>query len=232
MVRADRRCERGGPCGDERHALDPDLREQPRELILHHVGERARDDQRRRAGRILRQFGDDAGEARILALRERGLDPAARIIEHPRPAGMLCRQPQRGARQVELDDFGRAGADEEQQFYLGSPLQQPVHHAVELLVRVRQSGKVALADDRGRETWLGEDHDARRRLDQVRARAAADDEEKRVLDLAMEPDDPGQPAEHRALARIAEGGHPAHAAIGPDWRASRNFRTYCAALMQ
>ena len=39
---------------------------------------------------------------------------------------------------------------------------------------------------------------------QVRAGARADDEEERVLDLAVQPDDAGQPAEHLALAALAQ----------------------------
>ena len=79
-----------------------------------------------------------------------------------------------------------------------------VHDAVELVVDVGQAGEVALVDDRGREARLGEDHHAGRRLDQVRAGARADDEEEGVLDLAVQPDDAGQAAEHLALAALAQ----------------------------
>ena len=75
---------------------------------------------------------------------------------------------------------------------------------VELVVGVGQAGEVALLDDRGGEARLGEDHHAGGRLDQVRAGARADDEEEGVLDLAVQPDDAGQAAEHLALAALAQ----------------------------
>ena len=76
--------------------------------------------------------------------------------------------------------------------------------AVEFVVGVGEAGEVALVDDRGGEARLGEDHHAGGRLDQVRAGARADDEEERVLDLAVQPDDAGQAAEHLALAALAQ----------------------------
>ena len=79
-----------------------------------------------------------------------------------------------------------------------------VDDAVELVIGVGQAGEVALVDDRGGEARLGEDHHAGRRLDQVRAGARADHEEERVLDLAVQPDDAGQAAEHLALAALAQ----------------------------
>ena len=75
-------------------------------------------------------------------------------------------------------------------------------------LRVGQAGQVALLDDRGREARLGEDHHAGGRLDQMRAGARADDEKEGVLDLAVQPDDAGQAAEHLALAALAQ-----HAAL-------------------
>jgi hypothetical protein len=41
-------------------------------------------------------------------------------------------------------------------------------------------------------------------LEQVRAGARSDDEEKRILHLAVQPDDPRQPAEHLALTALAQ----------------------------
>ncbi|MGC4075750.1 MAG: hypothetical protein QM702_01685 [Rubrivivax sp.] len=65
-------------------------------------------------------------------------------------------------------------------------------------------GEVAVVDDRGGEARLGEDHHAGGRLDQVRAGARPDDEEEGVLDLAVQPDDAGEAAEHLALAAFAQ----------------------------
>ena len=49
---------------------------------------------------------------------------------------------------------------------------------------------------------LGEDHYPGGRLDEMGAGARADDEEEGVLDLAMQPDDPGEAAEYRPLAAL------------------------------
>src|SRR3954452_22635279 len=68
----------------------------------------------------------------------------------------------------------------------------------------RQPGQVALLDDGGGEARLGEDHDAGGRLHQMRAGAGADDEEERVLDLAVQPDDAGQAAEDLALPPLPQ----------------------------
>ena len=79
-----------------------------------------------------------------------------------------------------------------------------VDDAVEFVVGIGQAGEVAFVDDRGGEARFGEDHDAGGGLDQVRAGARADDQEERILDLAVQPDDAGQPAEHLALAAFAQ----------------------------
>ena len=79
------------------------------------------------------------------------------------------------------------------------------HDAVEFVVGVGQAGEVALVDDGGREARLGEDHHAGGGLDQMRAGARADHQEERVLDLAVQPDDAGQAAEHLALAALDAG---------------------------
>ncbi len=119
---------------------------------------------------------------------------------------------------------------------------------------VGQARQVALVDDRGGEARLGKDHDAGGRLQEVRAGAAADHEEERVLYLAVQPDDAGQPAEHFALAafaqhrrieaaarcgrRLQSGGHQACLSPCAVWcqgscaasRAARSFSRNCAAL--
>ena len=76
--------------------------------------------------------------------------------------------------------------------------------AIQFVIRIRQSREVALVDDRRGEPRFGEDHHARGRLNQMRAGARADDQEERILDLAMQPDDAGQAAEHFPLAALAQ----------------------------
>ena len=148
--------------------------------------------------------GNERGETGILALRECRLDSAAGIIEHADRGRKRLRQPHRGARQIELDDFGRTGADQKQQLDVRPALEQLRHDPVEFVVGIGEPGEIPLVDDRGREARLGEDHHAGRGLDEMRAGARTDDEEERVLDLAVQPDDAGQPAEHLALAALAE----------------------------
>jgi hypothetical protein len=116
------------------------------------------------------------------------------------------------AGEVELDDLGRAGADEEQLLDVGAAAEEAFDLAVELFMGVGHAGQIALFEDRGAEARLGEDHHAGGRLQEMRAGARAHDEEERVLHLAVQPDDAGQAAEDLALAaflqdgRIAAGG--------------------------
>lgn len=134
---------------------DAERVEQPEELVLDDIGQRADDHQ----ARFRRCVGGEAGhqrrEAGILPLGEGRFDPAARIVEDPGRPAMLHRQPGRGAREVELDHLRRAGADEEQQLYVGPAQQHLVDDAVELVVAVRHPREIALLDDRGGEARLG-----------------------------------------------------------------------------
>ncbi len=97
---------------------------------------------------------------------------------------------------------------------VGAPVEQALHLALEFLLRVGEPGEVALLEDRGAEARLGEDHHAGGGLQEVRAGARADHKEEGVLHLAVEPDDPGQPAEHLALAAFLEDGRVAAARGG------------------
>ena len=247
-VRPDRREVGGAARRQGEHRRDAELGKDPAELVLDDVGQRADDQERlRRVGGGGGHRRHQRGEARVLALGEGRLDAAARIVEDAGARRMLGFEAAGGARQVELDHLRRARPDEEQQFDLGPPREQPVDDSVEFLVGVGKAGEVALLDDRGGETRLGEDHDARGGLQQMGAGPAADDEEERVLDLAVEPDDAGQAAEYLALAALAqhrrqrggvavEGGD-AHAATiagvpaAVSSRAARSLRMNCAALM-
>ncbi len=126
---------------------------------------------------------------------------------------MLRRQTLGGAVKVDLDDLGRAGADEEQLPDIGAAFQQTGDGAVDLVLRIGHSGQVRFLEDGGAEARFGEDHHAGRRLQQVRAGAAAHHEKERVLHLAVQPDDAGQAAEHLALATFLEDGRGAAAAV-------------------
>ena len=117
---------------------------------------------------------------------------------------------------------------------------------VEFGIGVGEAGEVLLLDDGGGEARLGEDHHAGGRLHEMGAGARADDQEERVLDLAVHPNDAGQAAEDLSLAALAQDG--AHLAAAPRdreqravqrdahalpacRRAARSFRTNCVALM-
>jgi hypothetical protein len=91
---------------------DAEVFEQSEELILDDIGQRANDHQALFARRVDREFGDEGGEASVFAFGERRLDPRARIVEDAH-AVMLRVQSLRSAAEVELDDFGGAGPDEE-----------------------------------------------------------------------------------------------------------------------
>ena len=136
-------------------------------------------------------------------MRECCLDSAARIIEDANCGREFLRQPQRGARQIELDHLGGTGADQEQQPDVRPPRDQLSHDTVQFVVGVGEPGKVLLFHDCSCESRLSEDHHASGGLNQMRAGARAHHQEERVLDLAMQPDDAGQPAEDLALATLA-----------------------------
>ena len=196
------------------------------------------------ARRRSRQDRHHRREAGVLALGEGGLDAAARIVQHPHVRRVPRAQPLGGAGEVELDHLRRAGADQEQLADVGAPRQQPRDLAVDLLLRVGEPGEVLLLHDRRAESRLGEDHHARRRLQKMRAGAGAHDEEERVLHLAVQPDDPGQAAEHLALAALAQdggveaapggryaGGQRHAGAPADSSRAARSFSRNCVALI-
>ena len=181
--------------------------EEAGELVLHHVGQRPDHQQRLRGVRRLgrqRQRRRQRREAGVLALGEGGLDAAAGIVQHPDPRGVPAVEPLRSLPQIQLDHLRRAGADQEQLPDVGPALQQAVDHPVQFLVGVGKASQVALLDDRGAEARLREDHHPRRRLHQMGTGARADDQEEGVLDLAVQPDDAGQAAEHLALAPLAQ----------------------------
>ena len=246
----DRRQRGGLTRRQEAHPLDPHRGEQAGELVFHHIRQRADDQQF--AGIGCRQHRHQRGQAGILALRECRFDPAAGVVQHPNIRSELPAQPHRRPRKVQLDDLRRAGADQEQQLDIGPPLQQLRHDGVQFVVRVGQPGKVAFIDDRGGEARFGEDHHAGGGLDQMRAGARADDQEERVLDFAVQPDDAGQAAENLALAAFPQD-RPVAANVrrgaaatpvmtcGPArrgrlhrcscWRAARSFSTNWVALI-
>ena len=160
-------------------------------------------------------MGDHTAEARVFALRERGLDTAARIVENAHPRQELLVQAFGGALQIELDHFRRAGADQEQRRDVRTPIEELPDTAIELVVGIGETGKITFAENGGRETRFGKDHDAGRRLHEVRAGAGADHEEERVLHLPVQPDDAGESAEDFALSALANDGelhHRTHAA--------------------
>ena len=151
-------------------------------------------------------FGDKRRETGVFALREGGFDAAARIVEDLY-ARIAAVHPLRRLAEVELDDFAGARTDEKQQLDLGAAGQQLPDDLVEFVIGIGKAGEIAFLDDRRAEARLGKDHDTRGGLQQVRAGAAADDKEKRILDLAMQPDDAGEAAKHLALAAFAKHGH-------------------------
>jgi hypothetical protein len=206
-VRPHRRQLVGAARGKEAHRADAQPVEQADELVLDHVGERADDEQRRRrVVRLGRQLGDERLQAGVLALRERRLDTAPRVVEHAHAGEVRHVQPFGGALEIELDDLGRARADEEERADVGAPGEQLPDDAVELLVGVGEAGEVALLEDRRGEARLGEDHHAGGALQQVGAGPRADHEEEGVLHLPVQPHDAGQAAEHLALPAFAQHG--------------------------
>jgi hypothetical protein len=118
----------------------------------------------------------------------------------------------------------RAAARERSSLMTSDGHEQPRDHAIELGVAVGEAREVALVDDRGGEARLGEYHHPGGRLDQVRAGARANHQEERVLDLAVQPDDAGQPAEDFALTALAQ--HRQVVAARASAAADRNDRAH------
>ena len=227
--------------GSVRDGLDPHRADQPDELVLHDVRKRPDDDQRRRVGR--RQDRHHRGEAGVFAFRERGLDARAGIVQHPNPRRIPLGQTLGRAGEVELDDLRRARSDQEQLAHVRPALEHPGHLAVELVVGIGEPREVLFLQDRRPEPRLAEDHHPGGRLQEVRAGARAHHQEKGVLHLAVQPDDPGQPAEHLALATLLEDRRVAaagscgdvhalvHAGTLACRRAARSLSRNCPALI-
>ena len=200
-------------------------------------------------------FGDERCEAGILTLREGRLDPAARVVQDADLGHILCTKTLSRFGEVELDDLGRAGPDEEQRFDIGAAIEQPLNHTVELILCINHTSKIALLHDGSRKAGLCKDHHASSRLQEVRAGPRAYDQEERILHLAVKPHDAGEPAENFALpafaqdrprgcidgGRIAAGQSCRHIHAGtasglacscaPCNRAWRSFQRNCPALM-
>ena len=171
---------------------------------------------------------------------------------------MQPRLASRGSLQVDLYHLGRTRADEEQELDVGAAFEKPRDDSVELVVDVGDAGQIPLVENCGGETRLGENHHAGRGLNEMGASARAHNQKERILDLAMEPDDSGEAAEHltlptflqhrRRCAAVDSGGGlscergesvhgapsqlPMGAPMGPadaPSRAARSFSTNCAA---
>ena len=115
---------------------------------------------------------------------------------------MKFREALRRTLQIKLDHFGRARANKDQHFDIGAAVQQTIHHPVKLVVNIGKAREIALIDDRGGKARLGKNHHTGGRLDEMRAGARANNQEKRVLYFAMQPDNTRQPAKHLALATL------------------------------
>ena len=203
--------------GEERARRDAQFIEKTRKLVLDDICERPNDQQRmRRVGGLVGKDRDQRGETCVFALREGRFDSTSRIAEDPCARRMYPRLPLGGALQVDLDDFRGAGAHEKQQLDLGAALQQAPNHPVQLVVDVGDSRQITLVQNGGGEARLGENHHARRRLNQMGAGARAHHQEEGVLNLAMQPDDAGEAAENLALAALLHHGGGGAARNGGD----------------
>ena len=160
-VGADRGKIGGAAHGEETRRRYSQHIEEAGELVFHDVSERADDEQRgHRARRFLRQARGERGEAHILALSEGGFHPASRIAQDADAGAVTPRETGRRSAQIDLDDFGGARADEEQQLDVRASLKQPRDDSVDLVVDVGHAGEIALFQDGRSEARLGENHHA------------------------------------------------------------------------
>ena len=229
-VRADARSLDRAMGGQHAHRAHAHRGQQGHGLILDHVGQGADDQQLARVGGG--QGGDERGKTGILALREGRLDAGTRVVVDPHAAcGMRLVQAFGGAGEIKLDDLGRAGAHKEQLPDVGTARQQARDLAVQFGIGIGQTRQILFFKDRGAEAGFSKDHHTRRRLQQMRAGAAAHHEKEGILHLAVQPDDSREAAEHLALAAFLEDGHIAaaggggggHARASASSRAMRSF---------
>ena len=110
------------------------------------------------------------------------------------------------AGEVEFDDLGRAGADKEKLFDVGTPGQKALHLAIKFFMGIRHAREVTFFKNRGAESGLGKDHHTRRGLQKMRAGARSDDQKERILHFSVQPDDAGQAAENLSLAALLQDG--------------------------
>ena len=111
-----------------------------------------------------------------------------------------------------------------------------VNFPVEFVLSVGQTRQILLFENRGSESWFGENHDAGGRLQKMRAGPASDHKKEGVLHLPVKPDDTGQSAEDLALTALfqnrkiaaagggLERGVIVHAATSDSSRAARSFQ--------
>ncbi len=229
-VRPDARCLSGAVGGQDADGADAEGAQKGQHLVLHHIGQRADDE--KLAGVGSGQCRDKGRQTGILTLREGRLDARTGEVDDL-DARVDAAQALGGAGEVQLDDLGRAGPDKEQLLYVRTARQKLGHLAVKLGVGVGKTGQILLFENRRAEAGFGENHHPCGRLEEMRAGAGPDDQEERVLHLAVQPDDARQSAEHLALAALfqdgrvaasARGGQVVHAPTPASRRAARSFR--------
>ena len=181
------------------HIGNTELREVAAELLFDNVSQCANHHEALGTLGRRRQVGHHTRQTLILTLSKRGFDTRATEGGNAESVLMDPLQPSRRIGEVELDHLGRAGTHEEKPSNIGAARQQFGNHPIEFFVAIRHAGQIPLTKNRGRETRLCKNHDARRGLQQVGAGAGPHDEEERVLNPAMQPNDRGQAAEDRPL---------------------------------
>jgi|GEM_PF-4277875 len=107
------------------------------------------------------------------------------------------------AREVELNHLRRTGTDQKQQPNVGPTPEQLINNSVKFLIRIGQAREVTVIDDGCGKARFGKDHDPGGRLNEVRAGARAHHQKEGILNLSVQPDDSGEPAEHFSLTALA-----------------------------
>ena len=94
---------------------------------------------------------------------------------------------------------------------------------------VRHAGQITLTEDRRCKTWLCKNHNTRCGLQQVGTGARPNDEEERVLNSAMQPNNGSQPAEDSPLTPL--GGDLGYClGVGPRNHLIHDSRALCAPI--
>ena len=116
--------------------------------------------------------------------------------------GVGGRQTLSRAGEIQLDHLRRTRSHKEQLLDIRTARQQPCNLAIQFVIGICHARQIGFFEDCCAKTGFSKNHHSRGRLQKMRAGAAADNEEKRILHFTVKPDDAGEAAEYLALSAL------------------------------